>query len=48
MRLADGARGRGLCRHAGSFVLATKLTTSANAIFLQATAPLSLLFIAPW
>ncbi len=30
------------------FVLATKLTTSANAIFLQATAPLSLLFIAPW
>ncbi|MBY0504408.1 MAG: DMT family transporter [Bryobacteraceae bacterium] len=31
-----------------SFVLATKLTTSANAIFLQATAPLYLLFIAPW
>jgi len=30
------------------FVLATKLTTSANAIFLQATAPLYLLFIAPW
>lgn len=31
-----------------TFVLATKLTTSANAIFLQATAPLYLLFIAPW
>ena len=30
------------------FVLATKLTTSANAIFLQATAPLYLLLIAPW
>lgn len=30
------------------FVIATKLTTSANAIFLQATAPLYLLFIAPW
>ena len=30
------------------FVLATKLTTSANAIFLQATAPLYLLFLAPW
>ncbi len=30
------------------FVLATKLTTAANAIFLQATAPLYLLFIAPW
>ena len=30
------------------FVLATKSTTSANAIFLQATAPLYLLFLAPW
>jgi DME family drug/metabolite transporter len=30
------------------FVFATKFTTSANAIFLQATAPLYLLFIAPW
>lgn len=30
------------------FVQATKLTTSANAIFLQATAPLYLLFLAPW
>ncbi len=30
------------------FVLSTKLTTSANAIFLQATAPLYLLFLAPW
>ena len=30
------------------FVLATKSTTSANAIFLQATAPLFLLFLAPW
>lgn len=29
------------------FVLATKLTTAANAIFLQATAPLHLLFIGP-
>ena len=30
------------------FVQATKLTTSANAIFLQATAPLFLLLLAPW
>ncbi|MEM6641123.1 MAG: DMT family transporter [Pseudomonadota bacterium] len=30
------------------FVQATKLTTSANAIFLQSTAPLFLLFLAPW
>jgi len=30
------------------FVLATKLTTSANAIFLQATAPLWLLVLGPW
>ena len=30
-----------------SFVLATKLTTSANAIFLQSTAPLYLLLIGP-
>ncbi len=29
------------------FVLATKLTTSAQAIFLQSTAPLYLLFLAP-
>lgn len=30
-----------------SFVVANKLTTSANAIFLQATAPLYLLFLGP-
>ncbi|MFK8015246.1 MAG: DMT family transporter [Gammaproteobacteria bacterium] len=30
------------------FVQATKLTTSANAIFLQATAPLYVLILAPW
>lgn len=30
------------------FVLATKLTTAANAIFLQATAPLYLAFLGPW
>jgi DME family drug/metabolite transporter len=30
------------------FVLATRLTTSANAIFLQATAPLYLLLMGPW
>src|ERR1035438_2232724 len=30
-----------------SFTLATKLTTSANAIFLQSTAPLYLLLIGP-
>src|SRR5262245_49852324 len=29
------------------FVLSTKLTTAANAIFLQATAPLYLLLLAP-
>lgn len=30
------------------FVAATKLTTSANAIFLQAACPLYLLFLGPW
>lgn len=30
------------------FVLANKLTTAANAIFLQSTAPLYVLFLAPW
>jgi drug/metabolite transporter (DMT)-like permease len=30
------------------FVLATKLTTAANAIFLQYTAPIFLLFLEPW
>jgi drug/metabolite transporter, DME family len=30
------------------FVLATRLTTAANAIFLQDTAPLYLLFLGPW
>ena len=30
------------------FVLATKLTTAANAIFLQATGPLYLLLLGPW
>lgn len=30
------------------FAIANKLTTSANAIFLQATAPLYLLIIGPW
>jgi drug/metabolite transporter (DMT)-like permease len=31
-----------------TFVLATKLTTAANAIFLQSTAPLYLLLLGPW
>lgn len=30
------------------FALANKLTTAANAIFLQSTAPLYLLFLGPW
>jgi drug/metabolite transporter (DMT)-like permease len=30
------------------FVLATRLTTAANAIFLQSTAPLYMLLLAPW
>lgn len=30
------------------FVLANKLTTSANTIFLQSTAPLYILLVAPW
>src|SRR5512138_1957169 len=30
------------------FVLATKLTTSANAIFIQDTAPLWVLVLSPW
>jgi len=30
------------------FVTSTKLTTSANAIFLQSTAPLYLVFLGPW
>ncbi len=30
------------------FVLATRLTTAANAIFLQSTAPLYVLLLAPW
>jgi drug/metabolite transporter (DMT)-like permease len=32
----------------GSFVFATKLTTAANAIFLQYTAPLYLIILEPW
>jgi drug/metabolite transporter, DME family len=31
-----------------TFVTANKLTTAANAIFLQATAPLYILLVAPW
>jgi drug/metabolite transporter (DMT)-like permease len=31
-----------------SFVLANRLTTSANAIYLQSTAPIYLLLLAPW
>jgi drug/metabolite transporter (DMT)-like permease len=30
------------------FVLATKLTTAANAIFLQYTAPIYIAMISPW
>lgn len=30
------------------FVLANRLTTAANAVFLQSTAPLYLLFLVPW
>jgi len=39
------------CAYAGTmvlFVLANKLTTAANAIFLQDTAPLYLLLLGPW
>lgn len=39
------------CAYAGTlvlYVLANKLTTSANAIFLQDTAPLYLLLVGPW
>lgn len=39
------------CAYAGtmiSFVLANKLTTAANAVFLQSTAPLYILLIGPW
>lgn len=32
----------------GTFVFATKLTTAANAIFLQYTAPLYLIILEPW
>jgi len=32
----------------GSFVFATKLTTAANAIFLQYTAPIYLIILEPW
>ena len=31
-----------------SFVLANRLTTAANAVFLQATAPVYVLLLAPW
>ncbi|WP_434384210.1 DMT family transporter [Melittangium boletus] len=31
-----------------SFIVATRLTTSANAIFLQSTAPLYVLMLSPW
>src|SRR5689334_9802429 len=31
-----------------TFALATRLTTSANAIFLQSTAPLFILLLGPW
>jgi drug/metabolite transporter, DME family len=31
-----------------AFVLANKLTTAANTIYLQSTAPLYILFLAPW
>ena len=30
------------------FVLANRLTTSANTIFLQSTAPLYILLLSPW
>lgn len=39
------------CAYAGTlllFVLATKMTTAANAIFLQSAAPLYLILIGPW
>ena len=41
----------GACAYAGVlvlFVVATKLTTAANAIFLQFTAPIYLLVLEPW
>ena len=44
---AHGRDGHRLCRDAHLFVLSTKLTTAANAIFLQATAPLYLLLLGP-
>jgi len=39
------------CAYAGAlvfFALANKLTTAANTIFLQSTAPLYILFLGPW
>ena len=39
------------CAYAGtlvSYAMATKLTTAADAIFLQSTAPLYILLLAPW
>ena len=44
---AHGRDGHRLCRDAHTVRLSTKLTTAANAIFLQATAPLYLLLLGP-
>ena len=47
MVVADGPGGGGLCGDAILFVLANRLTTSANAIFLQSGSPLYLLILGP-
>jgi drug/metabolite transporter (DMT)-like permease len=45
---ATGLVGVGYAATLTLFVLSNKLTTSANAIFLQATAPLYLVLLGPW
>ena len=47
MDVATSWPGRGYALNLILFVAATKLTTAANAIFLQSTAPVYLLFIGP-
>jgi drug/metabolite transporter (DMT)-like permease len=48
MDLGRSAGGRRLCRLPDAVCLANRLTTAANTIFLQSTAPLYLLILAPW
>ena len=46
--MADRSGGAGLCCNPDSVRLANRLTTSANAIFLQSSAPLYMLLLGPW